>query len=58
LERPGSRSNFRGQQDSGRVIIQRESSKPLTCRGLRRDENEMEDQSSRRMRTLVTQMAH
>jgi hypothetical protein len=40
------------------VIIQRESSKPLTCRGLREDENEMEDRSSRRMRTLVTQMAH
>ena len=35
-----------------------EASKHLTCRGLREDENEMEDRSSRRMRTLVTRMVH
>src|SRR5262249_4739037 len=35
----------------------RDPSKRLICRGLREDENEMEDRSSRRMRTLVTQMA-
>src|SRR5262244_3362384 len=35
LERPGPWSNVRGEQDSGRVIIQREN--PLTCRGLRED---------------------
>src|SRR5262249_49300854 len=55
---PGSWPSIRGQQDSGRLIIQRQPSKHLTCRGLREDENEMEDRSSRRMRTLVTQMAH
>jgi hypothetical protein len=37
LERPGSWSNIRGEQASGRVTIQRESSKPLTRRGLRED---------------------
>jgi hypothetical protein len=31
--------------------------KQLTRRGLREDETTMEDRSSRRMRTLVTQMA-
>src|SRR5262249_51153480 len=40
------------------ACTQRQSSKRLTCRGLREDENAMEDRSSRRMRTLVTQMAH
>jgi transposase len=34
-----------------------EPSKHLICRGLRENENEMEDRSSRRLRTLVTQMA-
>jgi hypothetical protein len=29
----------------------------LTCRGLREERDEMEDRSSRRLRTLVTQMA-
>jgi transposase len=38
LERPGSWSNIRGEQDPGRVIIQGEPSKHLTCRGLREDE--------------------
>src|SRR5262249_24321550 len=57
LERPGSWSSIRGNQDSGCVISTRVVEKSLTSRGLREDENEMEDRSSRRTRTLVTQMS-
>src|SRR5262249_35872906 len=59
LERPGSWPNLRGQQDSARVISQHDSTrtKVLPAEVCERMRNEMEDRSSRRMRTLVTQMA-
>jgi hypothetical protein len=40
------------------VIILREPSKLLPAEVCERMKNEMEDRSSRRMRTLVTHMAH
>ena len=51
-ERRQARTKERDEGDIDDLVSQ-----PVTRRGLREERDEMEDRSSRRMRTLVTQMA-
>src|SRR5262249_41210569 len=57
LERSGSWSSIRGNQASGCVISTRVIENALPAEVCEKIRNEMEDRSSRRMRTLVTRTA-